>query len=563
MTNEDSALDRSVPGSTDPSPNTVGSMGSPDQTCLTGGAADHANREIARYRFRQPAERLAFSGERYVTGLGGSIQYEHYHRYLFAAPFCRGKAVLDVACGEGYGCAMLADVAASVVGVDVDVGTVDFATRQYQRDNLQFLTSDATKIPLPDASIDVITSFETIEHLHAQAEFLDEICRLLRPDGCLVISSPNRTVYSELHDYKNPFHVLEFDREEFRTLLSARFKNVRIHEQRWIAGCVISVEPSSAAPVLGLESTDGTTFAEHAGLPNPEYFVALASNAELPAGRISVMFSGSPGQPSEVQAAGSDSQSEPRTLEDLCREAASSLNVSDKVHDNDPIFRFLIANPAFSSTAAAVSYYFNDGANSARKIRRAIEKYVPAQGARRILEFASGYGPVTRHAVRELAQHELHACDTHPDAVAFLQGELGAKSLLSSAQPQSLVFPVQYDFIYALSFFSHVPDRTWGDWIRRLVDALVPDGVLLFTTHGRISRKFFPDAVLDERGYWFSGDGGGSEPESADRGQAITSLGYVESRISEIENCEMICFEQAGWWDHQDVYVLRKLDPPA
>jgi len=136
------------------------------------------------FSFPNPGERMAFTGERYVPGVTGPIQHEHYHRYLFAAPLCRGHVVLDIACGEGFGCFLLAQAAAEVVGVDIDAQTVHHAERQYASPRLRFLVGNATAIPVPAGSVDVVTSFETIEHFQDHELFLAEVDRVLRPGGC-------------------------------------------------------------------------------------------------------------------------------------------------------------------------------------------------------------------------------------------------------------------------------------------------------------------------------------------------------------------------------------------
>ena len=108
---------------------------------------------------------LEFTGQRYIPLLKGQIYYEHLHRYIIAETACAGKRVLDLACGEGYGAAILARRAATVVGIDIDSESIIHARRRYYLTNLRFVIGSATDVPLPDASIDVITSFETIEHL--------------------------------------------------------------------------------------------------------------------------------------------------------------------------------------------------------------------------------------------------------------------------------------------------------------------------------------------------------------------------------------------------------------
>lgn len=203
-------------------------------------AAEEAS--LGLLSFPNPGKKIAFTGERYVSGITGPIQHEHFHRYLFAASHCHGRAVLDIASGEGYGCYLLAQTASEVVGVDIDAETVRFAENQYASPKLRFLVGDATAIPLPAGSVDVVTSFETIEHFQDHELFLEEVARVLRPGGLLIISSPNRPVYTEQNQHHNPFHIRELDREEFRSALLSKFPNVAIYEQRSIYGSAIAAE---------------------------------------------------------------------------------------------------------------------------------------------------------------------------------------------------------------------------------------------------------------------------------------------------------------------------------
>jgi SAM-dependent methyltransferase len=182
-----------------------------------------------------PSAATAFTGERFVPSCSGEIAYEHWHRYAFARRFAAGKRVLDAACGEGYGTALLGAVAASVVGIDIDIATIDHARATYgEGKRTRFLAASCTGLPLPSASFDVVVSFETIEHLPAadQPDMLSEFARVLAPDGVLVISSPNRRLYSDARDYVNPFHLQELYRDDLARLLGARFPAQRWYHQR-------------------------------------------------------------------------------------------------------------------------------------------------------------------------------------------------------------------------------------------------------------------------------------------------------------------------------------------
>jgi SAM-dependent methyltransferase len=154
--------------------------------------------------------------------------WEHIGRYRFAKDYVRGKRVLDIACGEGYGAAALARAgASSVVGVDLSAEVCEHARRKY---GLDARPGDAQAIPLPDRSVDVVVSFETIEHVERPDTFLRECARVLVPEGTLIVSTPNRPVYTG-EAASNPFHRIEFDEREFLGLLGPRFRSVRLHSQ--------------------------------------------------------------------------------------------------------------------------------------------------------------------------------------------------------------------------------------------------------------------------------------------------------------------------------------------
>ena len=180
---------------------------------------------------RDPAP-LAFTGERFVPGTRGEIWIEHWHRYHFAARWCAGKRVLDVACGEGYGSALLARHAAHVTGADISPEAIAHAKRYARPRQRRIRLRAVHRLPLADASVDVAVSFETIEHIAEQAAFLDELARVLKPDGVLILSCPNKLEYSDKRGFANEFHVKELYREELAKLVGARFPHMDWYGQR-------------------------------------------------------------------------------------------------------------------------------------------------------------------------------------------------------------------------------------------------------------------------------------------------------------------------------------------
>ncbi len=222
---------------------------------------------------------MSFTGERYVPELRGQIYYEHFHRYAMVLELAREKDVLDIACGEGYGTAALALVARSAVGVDRDAESVRHAAARYMAMNVGFRTGDCTQIPAGDASFDLAVSFETIEHLNEQERMLGELKRVLRPNGVLVISSPNKLVYSDGRSFQNPFHERELYFHEFRDMLRSFFPKVRMFGQRVFAASAVHPLRGAADETRWLGPStiaEGTLGA----LPDPEYFVAICASAE-------------------------------------------------------------------------------------------------------------------------------------------------------------------------------------------------------------------------------------------------------------------------------------------
>jgi len=250
-------------------------------------------------------EPLTFTGERFVPGIEGEIVYEHVHRYAFARRYATGRRVLDVACGEGYGSAILAAEAASVTGVDIDAATLAHAREAYaSHANLAFVEGSAAKLPLADASFDLVVSFETIEHLDAadQPAMLAEIARVLAPDGALVLSAPNRPEYSESRGYVNPYHRHEHDRAELERLLDAQFPARRWHAQRVWLGSTLWREGGGA----DAEAFAGNAAAvERASVPPAMYFVVVAARraASLPPPAPAVSLFSDPGETELKRAA--------------------------------------------------------------------------------------------------------------------------------------------------------------------------------------------------------------------------------------------------------------------
>jgi ubiquinone/menaquinone biosynthesis C-methylase UbiE len=166
----------------------------------------------------------------------------HLHRYAIAFDYIKDKKVVDIACGEGYGSFLMSKYAKNFTVIDIDEDTIINANSKYKNNNLSYLQGDVSEIPLQSSTIDAVISFETIEHTTKHDEIMQEIKRVLKPDGLLIMSSPDKSNYSEKRGFINKYHVKELYSEEFKNLIKKYFKYDKMLFQRYFHGSMIFSE---------------------------------------------------------------------------------------------------------------------------------------------------------------------------------------------------------------------------------------------------------------------------------------------------------------------------------
>lgn len=225
---------------------------------------------------------LENTGERLHAELIDVNAVEHLHRYSFACSLVTGLTVLDIASGEGYGTNLLAAHAARVIGVDISAQAIAHAQGKYQRHNLEYRLGSTDAIPLGALSVDCVISFETLEHHDRHEEMFAEIKRVLKPEGFLVISTPDKLNYTDKSKQQNHFHVKELYAAEFKALIGRHFGNSSYYGQRAGFFGLLIPEESESLP-FSHYSGDFNTSVCGSVMPEPIYSVAIASDSRLPA----------------------------------------------------------------------------------------------------------------------------------------------------------------------------------------------------------------------------------------------------------------------------------------
>ena len=238
-------------------------------------------------------------------------------------------------------------------------------------------------------------------------------------------------------------------------------------------------------------------------------------------------------------------------------EASRRHGVESVCHPRDFIYDYIITQLGFSGIGPAVDYYFDDGARSAEKLAKALAELQVASRPIRLLEFASGYGCVTRHLKKNPAL-SIVSCDIHPQAIDFLTRQLGVRAVLSARVPEELSLRESFDAVFALSFFSHMPKATWGRWVRVLFSHVNPGGYLMFTTHGLTSLDSHNNPQIPPDGFWFTAESEQGDLDTAEYGSTIVTPDFVKREVRAQTGEDVLEHRQGFWWEIQDLWIVKK-----
>ena len=176
------------------------------------------------------------TGERHIIHseiLTEAQQYGHFMHtisYEFSEKYIKNKNILDFGCGSGYGTKILAKQAKSAMGIDISAEAINYATKNYSSKNLDFKTIDQLKKEDLKETFDVITSFQVIEHVLNDKEYIETILSLLKPGGLLILTTPNKEyrLFSYIQKPWNIFHIKEYSKKQLERLLDTYFETTTI-----------------------------------------------------------------------------------------------------------------------------------------------------------------------------------------------------------------------------------------------------------------------------------------------------------------------------------------------
>jgi SAM-dependent methyltransferase len=229
---------------------------------------------------------------------------------------------------------------------------------------------------------------------------------------------------------------------------------------------------------------------------------------------------------------------------------------STEIHSEDYIFWNIYDRTPQDKCDTASVEYLDGGLACAKFFSDLISEVRPTKGLR-ILEFAAGFGRVTRHMKALRPECTIFGSDIHPAAVTFMKDRLNIEAFASSSNPDDFDGAGRFDVIYVISFFTHMPKRTWSLWLAALAKHLLPEGILIFTTHGYPSLPVIRRNVnLDSEGFWFAPFSEQRDLDTAEYGLTVTNFDFVHKQCEAL-GLRLNRFVESGS-GYQDLYVATK-----
>jgi SAM-dependent methyltransferase len=239
-------------------------------------------------------------------------------------------------------------------------------------------------------------------------------------------------------------------------------------------------------------------------------------------------------------------------FEAAAKRAADTYCVSPALHSED----LMLAHFLKLNAETGLEFYFKGGQADAEQLMGTIRSLGADTGNPKVLEFAAGYGRLTRHLQKSC---DLTVSDIHPEAVEFVRQNFGCPAYLSSKDPEHLKIPGRFHIIAVISLFSHLPDRSFGRWLSALYALLAPGGYLIFTTIGESARAASPHIPTPgSDGIAFEAESEQIDLDKQDYGSSTVHPHYVGFQIGRLPGSRLISYEAGAWWNYQDQYIVQR-----
>jgi SAM-dependent methyltransferase len=224
------------------------------------------------------------------------------------------------------------------------------------------------------------------------------------------------------------------------------------------------------------------------------------------------------------------------------------------IDPRDEIYRFFASHPL---AANPIREYLADGWRTLSELMVVLESVDRAlTHSRSVLEFASGFGRFTRHLARVLPGR-VTCADVQPGSVDFTRDELGVNGFYSHADPSRLAIPGEYDVVFVLSMFTHLPLNRWGPWLKALFPAVAPGGVLVFSVHNEARGREL-GVPFDADGAHFIASSESTALGADVYGTTYTTRAFAERQIAEALPGRAVHYRELAFWDGQDAVVVER-----
>ena len=230
------------------------------------------------------------------------------------------------------------------------------------------------------------------------------------------------------------------------------------------------------------------------------------------------------------------------------------MKIDCVIDPRDDIYRFFASHPM---AANPIREYLSDGWRTLSELMLVLSSVDRALlGCRSVLEFAAGFGRFTRHLAKAMPGR-VTCSDVMPGSVDFLREEFGVKGFYSSSDPETLEIPGQYDLVFVLSLFTHLPPQRWSAWLRKLHAAVAPGGILLFSVHNEARAKAL-GVSFDAQGTHFISSSESPSLDPGTYGTTFTTRRFAEREVASSLPGSAMHYREIAFWDGQDAIVVER-----